>query len=177
MWEGKLIGDVRGDLIRIAEWYGWTGRSNEGVRMASTEIAEGIKDREEEWGLKGRVRSGPADSSIFDEYEPDKSVAADMARMGIEWEHADKSPGSRKQGWEELRKLLRQSFLPKGATKRETPGLFICNRCSNFLRTVPVLPRDDKDLDDVDTESEDHIADESRYRARQKNVKVKQRDL
>lgn len=178
MWEGKLIGTVPGDLIRLAEWYGWNGRANEGLRMLSSDIAEGILDREEEWGIKGRVRPGPADSSIFDEYEPDKSVAGDMAKLGVEWEPADKSAGSRKQGWEQLRKLLRQSFLPPGSTKRETPGLFVCGgRCAQWLRTVPVLPRDDKDLDDVDTDSEDHIGDEARYRVRERDLSVSQRDM
>jgi len=178
LWDGRLIGDVRGDLIRIAEWYGWSGRSNEGIRMQSKDIAQGILDREEEWGLSGKVRRGPADSSIFDDYEPGKSVAGDMAKLGVHWDPSDKSPGSRKQGWEQLRLLLSQSFLPKGSSKRETPGLFICGgRCQQFLRTIPVLPRDDDDLDDVDSESEDHIADEARYRVRQQNKTVKQRDM
>ena len=32
------------------------------------------------------------------------------------------------------------------------------------FRTVPVLPRDEVKMDDVDTTAEDHIADEARYR-------------
>jgi hypothetical protein len=35
---------------------------------------------------------------------------------------------------------------------------------------VPVLPRDEKDPDDVDTEAEDHVADEARYRCRRPRV-------
>jgi hypothetical protein len=31
---------------------------------------------------------------------------------------------------------------------------------------VLALPRDEKDLDDVDTDAEDHAADETRYRVR-----------
>jgi hypothetical protein len=46
---------------------------------------------------------------------------------------------------------------------RELPGLFVFNTCEQFIRTVPVLPRDEKDLDDVNTEAEDHVADECRY--------------
>ena len=38
------------------------------------------------------------------------------------------------------------------------------NTCRQFIRTFPVLPRDDKKPDDIDTEAEDHIADEARYR-------------
>jgi hypothetical protein len=46
---------------------------------------------------------------------------------------------------------------------REYPGLFVTTDCGQFLRTVPVLPRDDKNMDDVDTNAEDHVGDETRY--------------
>ena len=52
----------------------------------------------------------------------------------------------------------------KGGGAREYPGLFVFNTCDHFIRTMPTLPRDDRDLDDVDTDSEDHVADEVRYR-------------
>jgi hypothetical protein len=47
---------------------------------------------------------------------------------------------------------------------REQAGLFVFDTCKQFLETVPAIPRDERDLDDVDTDAEDHIADESRYR-------------
>jgi hypothetical protein len=171
-YNGRAYGPIRGDLIRIAEWYGWNGRANEGVTMAARDIAIGIKERERDWGLRGatgsRVRPGPADTNIFDEYEPTRSVAGDMQREGVRWEPADKGPGSRKQGWEQIRKMLRAALPVEGGT-RENPGLFVLDRCEQFTRTVPVLPRDvDKDPDDVDTEAEDHIGDETRYRTRRK---------
>ena len=46
----------------------------------------------------------------------------------------------------------------------ENPGIFIFENCTQWVRTVPVLPRDSKDMEDVDTNAEDHIADETRYR-------------
>jgi hypothetical protein len=49
---------------------------------------------------------------------------------------------------------------------REIPGLFISAECEHWLRCVPVLPRDEDDLDDVDDESEDHNGDETRYMLR-----------
>jgi len=36
--------------------------------------------------------------------------------------------------------------------------------CRQFIRTIPTLPRSERDPDDVDTDAEDHIADEVRYR-------------
>lgn len=159
------LGNIRGDVYRVAEWYGWNGQDNEGLRMTAIEIARGIIERERMLGLSGRVRPGPADTSVFDDYEPGRSVAGDMARLGIHWLRADKTSGSRKQGWQQMRQYLKDA-LPQPGSPRERPGLFICQSCDQFLRTVPVLPRDDKDLDDVNTLAEDHVADEARYRLR-----------
>lgn len=164
---GRVVGAVPGDLLRFAEWYGWNGSPNEGLRMLSREIAVGIKEREQEWGIWGNVKTGPADSSIFDDYEPGKSVAGEMRKVGVRWVPVDKGPGSRKQGWEIFRKYLSGS-VPGEEGAREFPGLFVCRRCDQFIRTIPVLPRKEKDLDDVDTDSEDHVADEVRYRLRQR---------
>ena len=166
-WEGKRIGTKPGDLIRFQEWYGWNGTANEGLRMGAKEIAAGILAREREWGILGRVYPGPADTGIFDDYEPGKSVAGDMSATGVNWEHADKGPGSRKQGWEQMRKLMKAAIPGKDGT-RDAAGLFVCYRCAQFLRTVPVLPRSEKDPDDGDTDAEDHAADEVRYRIRRK---------
>ena len=164
---------MRGDLIRINEWYGWRhGKPNEGVRMLSSEIAQGILDRESDMGLF-KVKPGAADASIFDKYEANKSVAGDMKKIGVRWLAADKGPGSRKQGWEQMRKLLKNA-MPVKQGKREKPGLFVTQRCQQFIRTIPPLPRADKDLDDVNSDAEDHIGDEVRYRCRAKYRVVKQ---
>ncbi len=62
--DGSKRSTTRGDIFRIAEWYGSTGRANEGLRMTPREIAIGIKQREV--GLNLSVQAGPADSSIWD---------------------------------------------------------------------------------------------------------------
>lgn len=150
----------RGTLFRIAEWYGWNGNPNEGCRMLAKDIAKGILEREAEMGLPPkRVDPGPADTSIFDE-ENGVCIATDMENVGVKWTRANKSPGSRKQGWEKLRSLLTASMQKP----MEDPGLFVFSTCRQFIRTVPVLPRSDRDPDDVDTAAEDHVADEVRYR-------------
>jgi hypothetical protein len=48
--------------------------------------------------------------------------------------------------------------------KPEEPRLFVFDNCRRFICTVPSLPRDDRDIDDVDTDAEDHVGDEARYR-------------
>ena len=168
----RVIGPVRGDLIRIAEWYGWTGEPNVGARMLTSEIAKGILERESQMGIYGRVKTGVADGSIFDDYEPGRSIVGEMRKNGVDWYAADKGSGSRKQGWQQIRERL-EAAKPGHEGVREEPGLFILETCDQFVRTIPVLPRSDRDLDDVDTDAEDHIADEVRYRVRFKTRQMR----
>jgi hypothetical protein len=160
LYRGQRRSSVPGDLFRVAEWYGCSGQPNDGLRMSAREIAQGIKSRERELFPNRKVRPGPADGSIFDTVN-NVSIADDMMLEGIHWTRADKSSGSRVLGWEKLRSMLKQSLLDR----REDPAMFIFENCGDFLRTVPALPRDKVKIDDVDTESEDHIGDEARYRA------------
>jgi hypothetical protein len=178
-YQGRQYGPVKGDLFRIGEWYGWNGHDNEGVRMAPEKIAEGIVDRIQDEGLPlTKMRPGPADSSIFDEYVQEKSIAKDMEKKPykIRWEKADKGPGSRIQGWTAMRSYF-ENALPPVDGPREKPGLFIMENCTHFIRTVPVLPRDENNLDDVDTDVEDHVGDDSRYRIRRRKREAKQGDF
>ena len=41
--------------------------------------------------------------------------------------------------------------------------LYVFSTCRNFIRTVPALIYDATDVEDVDTDGEDHIYDELRY--------------
>lgn len=182
---GAVMATVRGDLFRVYEWYGWNKRPNEGLRLLATEVAKGIVEREVGWKLRTtrrcRVRAGPADSSIFSS-EHGTTIAQDMSQRvrlgklsypGVDWLAADKRPGSRKSGWEQMRTMIKAARAEPGLP-RERPGLFVVeSRCAQFLRTVPSLPRDDKDLDDVDTNAEDHIGDEVRYRVRFRGSEVR----
>jgi hypothetical protein len=159
MADGTKRSFPRGTLFRIAEWYGWNGKPNEGLKMSDAGIADGIIKHQKDMGIQDRIRPGPADSSIFDETNGD-SPAKIQERHGVRWNKADKSPGSRKRGWQ----LIRGRLQAAKADRMEEPGLFIFNTCRQFIRTFPVLPRSDRDPDDIDTDAEDHIADESRYR-------------
>lgn len=180
---GKWMSTVKGDLFRIAEWYGCTGKSNQGLRLLATEVAEGITERQIQMGIQNRVQAGPADNAIWD-VDNGKSIAADMLKSvkldkkrypGIQWIRSDKSKGSRKAGWKQIRQALKDALpVPSDDAKsfipREKPGMFVFNTCTSFIELFPVAPRDEVDPDDIDTDSEDHIADEVRYKILSTNI-------
>lgn len=149
----------RGTLIRFAEWYGWNGKPNEGCRLVDSEIARRIVEMQKALGYATRILPGPADSSIFDEINSD-SPAKIQERLGVRWERADKSPGSRARGWQAMRRRFKAALVDR----MEDPGLFTFDTCMHFIRTVPILPRHPVKHDDIDSSSEDHIGDETRYR-------------
>lgn len=169
---GQWRSSVRGDIFRVGEWYGWNGQPNKGLKMLNTEISTGIKERELKLFGDRRIMPGPADNSITDVING-TSIARDMAKQirlpdgrlvsGIEWTRSDKARGSRVQGWEKMRAMM-QNAHPSRSGPREQPGLFVFDTCDQFIRTVPVLSRCEKDPDDIDSDGEDHIADEARYR-------------
>ena len=157
----------RGTLFRIAEWYGWNGQPNEGAKLEDGEIGNGMREREDAlkaWHGISRIQAGPADSMIFDA-DPGKDsiikgIEKGYGRTGL-FTTADKTPGSRKNRLAVLRRMLKASL----AERMEEPGFFVFDTCTaGFIRTVPVLPRDERNPDDVDTAAEDHAYDETGYR-------------
>lgn len=154
-------------LVRIGEVYGAElaktpdGRlrpaygTNKGLRLSAREVARRIKEAEEElqrggW-IQGAPSPGPADGQIYAVNEDESgSIAQLMAAEGVEWYAADKSKGTRKNGLEMVRVAL------ENTNQGEGPGLYIMDNCESFLETVPTIPRDEDDPDDVDTTAEDH---------------------
>jgi hypothetical protein len=182
--DGQVMATIKGDLFLIAEWYGWNGIPNEGIRMLAVDISRGMVEREIKMGFrpsptKCRIRPGPADSAIFT-VENGNCIADDMAKKvrigkllykGTTFSRADKRAGSRKLGWEQVRQRLSNSVPPEGKP-REYPGIFIFDDCHQVKRTFPVASRDEKDLDDLDTDTEDHNEDMIRYRTRASTIKI-----
>ncbi len=163
--DGTEWSTIKGDVFVIRELYGWNGNPNEGVKATSKEVARRVKRIDD--SLKVNVRPGPADSSIY-VVDDDHCIADEMAEEGVVWKKSNKGPGSRIQGLELLRRYLLDSI------DREGPGLFFFETCRHCIRTIPVLPRDEKNMDDVDTNAEDHCYDAIRYRLLKKVARVKQ---
>lgn len=153
--DGELPQFPRGALIRYREWYGCvTGQPNTGLRMTAEEVAAGIAQRE----AGETVRHGVADPAIFAS-DGGPSIAERMAKAArIMFRRADNARVARngaQGGWDQLRARL------KGDGER--PAIYCFATCTDSIRTVPALQHDEGRPEDVDTEGEDHAADEWRY--------------
>lgn len=162
--DGRKWAPPRGSIVLAGEWYG-AKAPNEGLKMSPRDVARGIKEREaamvEAKHLPRIPRPGPADNAISAVSQPGTpTIAEEMEREGVRWEKSDKAPGSRKIGLELMRSRLREA----GRDNPEKPGLYIMEHCRQAISHWPVLPRDKKDPDDVDTDAEDHDYDMARYR-------------
>ena len=162
--DGKTICPPAGSIIVIGEWYGSKEiGTNIGLRMSAADIAKGILEREKEFIGNSLIATtpwpGPADNQIRDVREMDvDTIEKKMQDNGVHWQQSDKSKGSRKIGLQLLRERL------ESAITREGPAIYFLSTCIATISTLPSLPRDEDNMDDVDTESEDHTYDVVRYR-------------
>lgn len=162
--DGSKFCPPRGSLVLAHEWYGSKG-PNEGLKMSPRDVAKGIVEREaallEGAWIASKPKAGPADNQISAVSQPGTPTIADeMSKEGVRWELSDKAPGSRKIGLELMRSRLRES----GKERPERPALYVMGHCINALSNWPVLPRDPRNPDDVDTSAVDHDYDSARYR-------------
>ena len=151
--------DFDGRLYRILELYGsrkdGNGQSiaNIGVKWTPEKIFAKVSEMEKShpW-LKGKEIFGVADPSIWDKSRG-TSVAETAERFGIYFEKGD---NNRIPGWMQVH--YRMQFDENGV-----PMMYIFSNCKDFIRTVPALVFSKNHAEDLDTDGEDHIADEVRY--------------
>lgn len=145
--------DHDGRMYRIRELYGCTGTPNKGVEWKVPEIARKIAEIEKtDENLKYRDITGIADPSIFDRSRGE-SIAEMMEREGI---YFDRGDNTRLAGKMQLHNRL--VFDENGI-----PMLYVFDTCKHFIRTIPELVYSQRDVEDIDTNGEDHIYDECRY--------------
>ena len=145
-----------GVAYRYREWYGWTGVPNKGMEITPAEIARGIVEREVEETRDNLFVDRIADPAIFDRSRGD-SVAQLMepvdGRPGVYFRRGD---NTRLAGKMQFHERLRFDELGR-------PKMQVFNTCRQFIRTIPTLPYDPRKVEDVDSDAEDHIYDETRY--------------
>jgi hypothetical protein len=86
------------------------------------------------------------------------SIAERLYKRGAIFRAADnKRVGTRGAlgGWDQFRARLKGDG--------EKPMIYFFSSCIHTIRTIPLLPHDPMNFEDVDTDSEDHAADETRY--------------
>lgn len=135
-----------GALILYREWYGAKG-PNEGLRMSTAEIAQGIAERERGEKIDFRV----ADPACWI-MDGGPSHAEIMIKHGVVFRRAD---NSRVSGWTQMRDRM------LGEDGR--PMLYVFSTVTDFIRTVPALQHDAHRPEDVDSDGEDHAGDTGRY--------------
>jgi hypothetical protein len=141
-------------MYRILEYYGCVDKApNEGIKLIPEEIYAQMQKIEQEhpW-LKGRKILGVADPSIWDASRG-ISIAATGAKYSIFFEPGD---NARIPGWMQVH--YRLAFDENGR-----PMMYVFENCKAFIRTMPTLVYDKNKVEDIDTNDEDHVADEVRY--------------
>lgn len=144
----------RGALVRYREWYGAVS-PNVGLKLTAEAVAQGILERDG----TDKINYAVADPAIFAQ-DGGPSIAERMytATQGkVSFRPADNKRVSQMGalgGWDQMRARL---------VGDEHPMIFTFSTCKDSIRTIPALQHDRDRPEDLDTDGEDHAADEWRY--------------
>lgn len=149
----------RGALVYYRELYGWNGSANQGCRYTASKVGQVIVQAELD------DRNIIEDNNGLHKIDPSTfatnggpSIAEEQARQGAWFTRADNrrtAQGGALAGWDQLRKRL--------TGEDGNPMVFFMDNCTHLIRTLPILPADPVQMDDVDSDAEDHAADAVRY--------------
>lgn len=139
-------------IYRYRELYGYGGKANKGTEEEAGAVAATIlKMEKQERDVGITFMNNPADSAMWNSDGRYHAIADIFMDAGVHWEKSVKGAGSRVNGLQEIIQRLRSDKFKVFST------------CKHFIRTIPVIPRDEINPDDVDTDAEDHALDETRY--------------
>ncbi len=138
--------DFDNNLTVYREYYG--------KGLTADKLAQKVLEMDQD----DRIRSAIMDASTWAKRgDTGPSIAEAMNRMGCRWRPSDRSKGSRVAGKLEVhRRLAIDPIIKK-------PRLQITSNCKNLIRTLPTLPIDENNEEDVNTNAEDHCFDALRY--------------
>jgi hypothetical protein len=148
---GKWAVDSDGRMIRYGEWYGCSkDEMDTGVKRGAEEVAA------KAWAMaiQEGVTECVADPAVWNKVDADPSVAEKFQRAGFRMLRGN---NDRINGLA----MFHQRLMTDGHDGR--PMLMVFDHCVNFIRTIPAMLPDPGKPEDVDTNLEDHIYDESRY--------------
>ena len=149
----------KGALIRYREYYGCDDplkSPNTGVKMPPEQVAAHILHLER--GEK--ISYGVLDPAAFSS-DGGPSIAERLytgSNGKLAFRRADNARVAGKGamgGWDQMRsRMLGQDGLPM---------IYCFSNCTDSIRTIPMLQHDENRIEDVDSDMEDHAADEWRY--------------
>lgn len=144
-----------GQIVRYRECYGCKdGEFNVGVKKDAQTLAEEMW----EFAVNDGVDTMVADPAIWTDQKIEstsKSIAQTFEEVG--WKMV-KANNDRINGLIMYDQILKQEMDENG-----TPMFRVFNTCKHYIRTIPLLTPNPNHPEDVDTDLEDHIYDESRY--------------
>jgi hypothetical protein len=155
------------------------------MRISDTEIAAGIIKREQIMGLTdieerlGLKVYNPqlrrlCDPTCFNK-KPDYRGGGQMPSTAEVFMNAGLilAPGdpSRALKYRQFHEHLKVSYDDKGKVCG-IPMIQVYSDCSHFIRTIPALILDEHNIEDIDTDSEDHVYDESCHIMMQRPVRA-----
>lgn len=153
--------DGENRIYRFNEWYGFNGTANQGIRIPDTDIARGILKRERKMGIYGRpiIRLTGHDSfSKKPDYKGGGQGESTEATFSKHKLYLTKADSDRKL---KIRAFRERLIFMEEEVKRITPMMLIYNHCVQFIRTIKDLTMDERSIEDINTDGEDHAYDEA----------------
>lgn len=160
--------DFDGRAWQFAEWYGSTGKPNQGLRMATSKVAEGLKKIEKDMKIEGRVTARVAGPDIFSKTPDIKGGGQGPGPAEIFSEHGIHfMPGDpdRRLGKNQVHERFKVPDNYDVKNVLTYPMMMISSECKNWWRTVPVLSTGDwgtPRFDDIEDKQEDHCYDSTK---------------
>ena len=142
-----------GVIYLYRELYGGTETPNEGIRWEPEQQAERVLEIENALE-RGRTIYGVADPAIWDESRGKNGAVINAFReKGI---YFKKGNNARLSGKMQVHSRLKLDDKGRAA-------FYVFNTCKNTIRTLPNLIYSTVNIEDIDTDGEDHIYDALRY--------------
>ena len=165
----------RGALVRYREWYGSVGG-----KLTANEVGKGIAKLERDdlqkltYGVLDPSAfaedGGPSNAERINEELFKAKLAAFIAadNKRVTRQTGDREKAGPMGGWDMFRARLigsAQRMEADGSINWSTgrPMIYCFSTCTDSIRTIPVLQHDQSRAEDLDTDAEDHAADDWRY--------------
>ena len=146
--ESECITLPRESLVCFREWYICNPLdTSQGIALSNHQMCEGILERTPQ---TEKIYGTITDSKPF-QAQGALTIAEEFNKYGVPLTKGDTSPGSRIQGWQQLRSRL--------IGINGIPYVYFTTNCTHTWRCLTEIQTDPKKVEDLDTQGEDHLID------------------